>query len=136
MRRTLVTAALLALALAGCGAGQPSSASKFDGDQAEVAKVVDNLAAAGRARDAERICNDILAKQLVDELKSAGGDCLTEMDRAIKDASDFDLRVKSVKVDGNNATAEVSQGERGRTATFTFVKQGQDGWRATALGGP
>jgi hypothetical protein len=56
------------------------------------------------------------------------------MDRAIDDASDYDLRVRSVKVNGDNATAEVTQGESGAVATFTFVKEG-DGWRASALGG-
>ena len=96
-------------------------------------KVVDSLAPAGSRGDAERICTEILAKQLVTELKTAGGDCVTEMDRAIKDASDYDLQVTSVKINGANATAQVRQGKDGQVATFTFVKEG-GGWRASALG--
>jgi hypothetical protein len=133
MRRALPLAAVLAAALSACGAA-PTSSSKFKGEQANVAKVVDDLAAAGRSRNAKKICDDILAKQLVSELKAAGGDCETEMKRAIDDASDYDLQVKSVKVTGNNATALVRQGDAGPTATFTFVKQGGN-WRASALGG-
>ena len=70
----------------------------------------------------------------MDELKSAGGDCVTEMDRAINDANDYDLKVDSVKVNGTTATARVRQGESKTVATFSFVKE-KDGWRALALGG-
>jgi hypothetical protein len=134
MRRTALITLALALPVAACGAsGSSSSTAKFKGAQAEVADVVDSLASAGRAGKAEKICNDILSKQLIQELKSAGGDCVTEMDRAIKDASDYDLRVTAVKVNGPNATATVRQGDDGKTATFTFVKE-NGAWRASALG--
>src|SRR4051812_16110943 len=112
MRRSALIAAALALPMTACGAAPKSdSASKFKGDQAAVAELVDDLATAGRAGDAQKICSQILAKQLVAELKSAGGDCVTEMDRAIDDASDFDLQVRSVKVNGNTASAQVRQGD-------------------------
>jgi hypothetical protein len=133
MHRVALIAALLALALTGCGAATPSQNDKFKGAQQDVVKVVDSLASAGSRGDAERICTEILAKQLVTELKSAGGDCVAEMDRAIKDASDYDLQVTSVKVNGNNATAQVRQGKSGQVATFTFVKEG-GAWKASALG--
>ena len=55
------------------------------------------------------------------------------MDRAIKDASDYDLQVTDVKVNGTTATAKVRQGDDGKVATFTFVKD-KGGWRASALG--
>jgi hypothetical protein len=129
MRRTLATAAVLALGLSACGA----TASKPETEQQKVTKVVDSLSTAGSRHDAERICTEILAKQLVAELKTAGGNCETEMDRAIKDASDYDLQVVSVKVNGANATAQVRQGDDGGVATFSFVKEG-GGWKASALG--
>jgi hypothetical protein len=133
MRRTLALAAVLALALSACGTATSTQNNKFKGEQQNVVKVVDALATAGTRGDADKICKDILAKQLVTELKSAGGDCVTEMDRAIKDASDYDLQVTSVKVNGTNATAQVRQGKDGQVATFTFVKEG-GAWRASALG--
>jgi hypothetical protein len=134
MRRAVLIAAVLALSLSACGAAkQTDSASKFTGDQGEVAELVDSLATAGAKGDARTICSDILAKQLVTELKNAGGDCVTEMDRAIKDASDYDLQVSSVKVTGTTATAQVRQGKNGKVTTFSFVKENGE-WRATALG--
>src|SRR4051812_26353966 len=133
MPRAALLAAVLALVLSACGAATNTQDSKFKGAQQDVVKVVDDLARAGSQGKAETICTEILAKQLVDELKSAGGDCVTEMDRAIKDATDYDLQVTSVKVNGNNATAQVRQGDKGQTATFTFVKEG-GAWKASALG--
>jgi hypothetical protein len=133
MRRALPALALLVLSLAGCS-GTQSSKSNFNGEAGSVAGVVDDLAAAGRAGNAKKICTDILARRLVQELRSAGGDCQSEMKAAIQDASDYDLRVASVKVTGASATARVRQGAHGRTATFSFVKE-NGGWRASALGG-
>ena len=135
MRRLLVIPAAAALALSACSSTATSSSPvKFTGAQKDVADVVEQLSTAGRRRDAKTICDEILAKQLLAELKTAGGDCETEMKNAIQDASDYDLQVRSVKVSGNNATAQVRQGDDGKVATFTFVKEG-GGWRASALGG-
>ena len=133
MRRALLALALVALPLTGCAAAQ-NSKSNFKGDAAKVAAVVDNLAQAGRAGNAKKICSDILARQLVAELKSAGGDCESEMKAAIQDASDYDLKVDSVKVTGGSATARVRQGTKGKLATFSFIKE-KGNWRASALGG-
>jgi hypothetical protein len=134
MRRLLVLPVLAALALSACGSSSKTTTVKFAGAQKDVADVVDKLAAAGRRGDAKTICDDILAKQLLAELKTAGGDCQTEMKNAIRDANDYDLQVRSVKVTGDNATAQVRQGDKGAVATFTFVKEG-GAWRASALGG-
>jgi hypothetical protein len=133
MRRTLALTAALALSLSACGTATSTENDKFKGEQQDVVKVVDALASAGSRGDAERICTEILAKQLVTEIKTAGGDCVTEMDRAISDASDYDLQVTSVKITGANATAQVRQGDDGKVATFTFIKEG-DAWKASALG--
>ena len=132
MRRLLVIAA--ALMLSACGTASSSNDVKFTGAQKDVADLVDKLATAGQRHDASTICNDILSKQVVSELKTAGGDCETEMKDAISDATDYDLQVRSVKINGNNATAQVRQGDDGKVSTFTFVKEA-GGWRATAFGG-
>ncbi len=133
MRRTAL-AALLLLAVSGCGAARQSAESKFKGEQAKVAKVVDDLATAGRRRDAKTICDRILSSALRNEVANAGGNCNDEMKRAIDDADDFDLQVRSVKVTADKATAEVRQGKDGPVTTFEFVREGGS-WRASALGG-
>jgi hypothetical protein len=130
MRRVLL-AALLPV-LCGCAA-QTSTTGKLKGQPQQVAQVVSDLSAAGRAGNAAKICDDILAKELVQQLRAAGGDCQSEMKSAIQDATDYDLQVSNVKVNGNRATARVRQGKDGRVVTFTFVKE-NGAWRASDLG--
>jgi len=129
-----VALALLLVAVAGCGAqSQSSSADKFtDPDQKAVAEKIEDLETAGRRGQADDICKEILAKTLVSQLDAAGTDCATEMQKAIDDATQFDLNVVKVTVNGNDATAEVKQGDDGPTETMTFTKE-NGSWRATAL---
>jgi hypothetical protein len=129
-----VALALLLVAVAGCGTqSQSSSADKFtDADQKAVAEKVEDLESAGRRGQADDICSEILAKTLVSQLDAAGTDCATEMQKAIDDATQFDLEVQKVTINGNEATAEVKQGDDGPTETMTFTKESGD-WRATAL---
>jgi hypothetical protein len=56
------------------------------------------------------------------------------MKSAIQDATDYNLQVADVQVNGNRATAKVRQGKKGRVVTFTFVKE-NGAWRASSLGG-
>jgi hypothetical protein len=120
------------LALAGCGAGQQSSEERFQGAEREVAAQVEELQAAGNADEPEKICAEILSRQLVTELEAAGTTCNEEMDKAIQDADDFELDVRDVTVQGNQATVQVRRGTDGPTATFEFVRENGQ-WRATDL---
>ena len=135
MRRSLVAVPLvLALLAAGC-AGSSSGTAEFEGEQQRVADVVEKLQSAGETGDAKEICEQVLAKSLADQIRAAGSTCEQEMDKAIKDADDFDLEVESVTIQGNTATARVKGRDRGtdRVRTFEFEKEGPD-WRATNLG--
>ena len=135
LRRVAIAAALfLPFAAAGCTAGGSTSSSKFTGAQGDVAKVVADLSQAGQRKDAQKICTQILAQELVRELSDAGTSCQQEMKKAIDDADDYDLTVQSVKVTGNQATAVVRRGTTGPTATFKFVRE-NGGWKATSFGG-
>jgi hypothetical protein len=129
-----VALALLLVAVAGCGTqSQSSSADKFtDPDQKAVAEKIEDLESAGRRGKADDICKEILAKTLVSQLDAAGTDCPTEIQKAIDDATQFDLNVEKVTINGNEATAEVKQGDDGPTETMTFTKE-NGSWRATAL---
>ena len=121
--------------LAGCGAqAQPSSVDNFQGTEREVAQKVEDLQDAGKRNKPDDICANILASTLVDQIEEAGADCAQEMKKAIEDADDFELDVRSVKVTGDTATAEVRRGDGGPTETMRFTREkGQ--WRATALSG-
>ena len=133
-RAFLAVPLVLAALAAGCGAST-SSAGDFEGEERRVADVVEKLQSAGETGDAAEICDEVLARQLRDEMQAAGANCEQELDKAIKDADDFELEVEDVTISGDTATAKVrgqDQGEE-RVRDFEFVREG-NGWRATSLG--
>jgi hypothetical protein len=131
----LLTVVLVAAALgvAGCTSSTGSTSGQFSGAQADIAQVVSDLAKDGQRKDAQKICSDILARELVDKLNQAGTSCGQEMDKAIADADDFDLSVQKVTINGSSATAVVRRGKDGPQATFRFVREGGK-WKATDFG--
>src|SRR5918999_6029232 len=131
MKRAAAGLAALLL-LVGCGAGQPSSEERFQGAEREVAAQVEERQAAGNADEPEKICAEIISRQLVTELEAGGTTCNEEMDKAIQDADDFELDVREVTIQGNEATVRVRRGEDGPVATFEFVRESGQ-WRATSL---
>ena len=122
-----------ALGAAGCTSSTGGSSGTFTGAQGEVAQVVSDLAKDGQRKDAQKICSEILARELVDKLNQAGTSCGQEMDKAIADADDFDLSVQKVTINGSSATAVVRRGKDGPSATFRFVREGGK-WKATDFG--
>jgi hypothetical protein len=130
-----VVLALVLLGLAGCGAQTTASSSldKFkDPQEKAVAQKVEDLEADGKRGKVDDICSDILAQSLVSQLNAAGTDCATEIQKAIDDANEFDLETQKVTINGNTATAEVKQGDKGGIEKMQFTREKND-WRATSL---
>ena len=135
MRRSVLAVPLVVAALAsGCG-GEPSSAGDFEGEEKQVAELVEKLESAGESGDAQTICAEIVAKGLSEQIAAAGSSCEAEMEKAIEDAEDFSLDVEDVTIQGDSATARVKGRDRGadRVRTFEFERDGKS-WRATNLG--
>ena len=135
MRRSLLALPLaLATLAAGCGASGSTSAG-FEGQEKAVADQVEKIQSAGEARDAKQLCDDVLATSLRDAIANAGSSCEVELDKAIRDADDFNLDVEDVTVTGDTAVAKVKtgSGDDAETRDFEFEKEG-DSWRATSLG--
>jgi hypothetical protein len=135
MRRSLLALPLALAALtAGCGASDSTSAG-FEGQEKAVADQVEKIQSAGEARDAKQLCDDVLATSLRDAIANAGSSCEVELDKAIRDADDFNLDVEDVTVTGDTAVAKVKtgSGDDAETRDFEFEKEG-DSWRATSLG--
>jgi hypothetical protein len=131
MSRVFPAVLLAVAALAsGCGA-TGSSANNFDGAQHDVAAKVEQLQSAGETGDAKEICDEVLSKQLRDEIQEGGSNCERELDDALKDADDFDLDVEKVTVTGNTATAQVKG--RDEVRELELAREADD-WRVTSLG--
>lgn len=130
LRRSLPT--LLAVLLAGCGAGQASSAGDFEGEEKKVAQVVEDLQSAGESQDGAEVCSRLLTDDLVEQLAASGRSCTQEVEKALKDADDYSLEVKDVNVTGSTATARVEDADN-RARELRLSKQGAD-WKIAALG--
>ena len=125
--------AAAALALGGCGAQQDAAGEDFEGAEAEVAQVVEDLQSAAQQGEAEELCSRILSRELAGELAAGRSQCVDEMQKAVGDVNDFDLEVTGVTISGSTARAEVSQSED-MTATFELARDGS-AWRVISLAG-
>jgi hypothetical protein len=128
-------ALLLAAALAGC-AQTPSSTGSFKGAEKAVAQTIEQLQTSASSHKPEQICSDVLSRALVDKLKTAGSDCVEEMDKLTGDADDYKLDVKDVTITGTTATARVKARKGGSdNALTTFALTREDGkWRLSNFG--
>jgi hypothetical protein len=135
MRRLLLPALLALSALAaGCGSAA-SSSGDFQGQEKAVADQVEKIQSAGESRNAKELCDQVLAASLRDAIANAGSSCEVELDKAIRDADDFNLDVEDVTITGDTAVAKVKtgSGDDAPTRDFEFEKEGNS-WRATSLG--
>jgi hypothetical protein len=137
MRRPIAAlmAAAAVAALAGCSGQAANDSSKdFHGDQKAVAQVIDDLGNAGKKGDGQKICNEILAPALVAKLNQGGRSCGAVVKEQFKSANVFTLDVKSVQVNGSQATAEVSSKFDGhdQLRRLRLRKQGQV-WRVVSM---
>src|SRR5688500_5032624 len=131
MRR--LVALTCVVALTGCGQAA-SSASEFEGEERAVADVIEELQSAGERREGDRICKEILATELIEDLESGDVACSTELEKALREADDTSLEVTAVEVDGDSATATVEgrEGTEEVSATFGLVKE-REAWRINSL---
>ena len=126
---------VLAAAIAGCGQSQSSTAD-FKGAEKDVADTIAQLQSAAQGRKPEDICSEVLARPLVERVKTSGNDCVDEMEKVIGDADDVTLEVTDVTITGTTATARVkSRRGANKNALTTFALANEDGkWRLTDFG--
>ena len=136
MRRSLrPLPLLLAVAIAGCGQAQ-TSAEDFKGAEKDVADTIEQLQTSAQNRKPEDICSEVLARGLVEKLKSSGNDCVDEMEKIIGDADDFELDVTKVTITGTTASAAVKarRGNRDNAVTTFALEREDKKWRLTDFG--
>jgi hypothetical protein len=137
LRTLLPTAALAALAIAGCTTQTTSddSSGKFTGDQRLVANTIEDFESAASKGDQDQICRELLAKPLIATYAKRGGTCEHAVDGALKDTDSFGLTVESVRITDTDATARVKadRGKKDIIQTMSLVKEGP-GWRISAFG--
>jgi hypothetical protein len=103
-----------------------NNAERYDGTEAEVATVVDDLGSAGRDGDFSAICDDILAPEFADFIGSEGGqDCSSELAENIPEG-DYELEIETLDVQDDTATAGVA--DQGGNETVLHLERTEGDW--------
>ena len=111
VRRLIVAPILL---LAGCGGG-PS-------DTEQVHATVEAFGQATAAKDYQRLCDTLLAPKLIEKVESIGLPCEVALKQGLGDVKAPTLTIGAIKVDGDDATAQVNSTAQGQAPSKDTLK--------------
>ena len=132
MRRlSIALAAVLATAVAGCGTAT-SSEQDFEGDEADVAQVVEDLEESATEDAPRRVCTALLATTVTREL---GSGCTQAVERAFDDADSPALSVADVRITGDRARARIKTGRDEDAEEFLELVRESGDWRIARFAG-
>ena len=125
--RTFIASVTLVL-LAGCG---DDAASKK-----EVRGVVTAFGEASAKKDYQQICDDLLAKTLVDNVEQYGLPCELALKEGLGKVQAPRLTIGAVTVNGDRASARVKTAAKSQVSSTDTLKlrRVDDQWRIAALG--
>src|SRR4051795_13508659 len=112
VRRLLVA---LLLVFAACGDSGPN-------DSEQVHSVVEAFGRAAAAKDYQALCDKLLAPKLVDQVESAGLPCEVALKQGLGDVKAPTLTIGAIKIDGDDATAQVNSTAQGQTPSKDTLK--------------
>jgi hypothetical protein len=125
--RALSVVGVLALALVAAACGRSP--------ERDVRDTLNTFGEAIAEKDYQRLCDDIFSEKLVEQVRQTLP-CEVALQRSeIQSLREPKLDIKSIKVDGNSASAVVAtsaKGQRPSEDTVRLVKEGED-WRIQAL---
>ena len=111
VRRLFVAPIVL---LAGCGGG-PS-------DTEQVHATVEAFGQATAAKDYQRLCDTLLAPKLIEKVESIGLPCEVALKQGLGDVKAPTLTIGAIKIDGDDATAQVNSTAQGQTPSKDTLK--------------
>jgi hypothetical protein len=103
----------------------------------QVRETLDRYAQATRDKDYQTLCDNLLASELVERIRSAGLPCEVALKTGLDDRQNPRLQVLAVEVNGDQAAARVrgeAVGELPGNATYRLVRE-DDEWRIASPGG-
>jgi hypothetical protein len=104
----------------------------------EVRQTLDRYAQATRAKDYQTLCDDLLAREIVDRIRSAGLPCEVALRTGLQNRRNPQLKVLGVEISGDQALARTRTtaiGEPTSVDTIRMIRQG-GGWRVASLTEP
>lgn len=125
----LAAAVLVATALAGTGCGDGES------DEELVRQAVADYGQATAKKDYQRICDEIVARELLQSVESVGLPCELAFKRGLQDVKNPKVEVGDVKINKSKALVDVRSTADGQPAsqdTLELTLQGGD-WKISSL---
>ncbi len=125
IRTVAALSAALAVLAAGCGGD----------DEDDVRRTLDDFAEATAKKDYQRMCDDLLSPDLIEQIRRVNLPCEVALRTGLEDVENPRLEVRSVKLDGDTATARVHSTASNQEAsddTIKLVKVDGD-WRIASL---
>ena len=125
MARRLTVVLLAAMGLAACGGGN---------DKEEAEQTVRDFVKASNARDANKLCDDLLSKDFIEQTTGATGDqarktCKQQL-KLLRPAKRRLVKIVSTKVDGDKASVRTILETQNQPQPQTFKLTKVDGdWR-------
>jgi len=129
VRGPLIALILGAVGVCGCGGGLS--------DTEQVQATVDAFGRATAAKDYQRLCDELLAPDLVVEVESSGLPCESALREGLGDVQAPTLTIGAIKVDGDKATAEVNSAAQGQPPSRDTLQLARvnGAWRIASLAG-
>ena len=124
-------AALACLALLGGCGGDDGDEGRFEGERANVARVVEQLQDAARQGDGARICGQLFTRNLaISVARASRRPCAQEVTSNLGTGTTFE--VLDVQVRPSSAVAQIRD-ETERRSSLVFLREG-GGWRIARIG--
>jgi len=104
-------------------------------DEQKVRETLSRFAHASREKDYQALCDDLLATSLVEQLRTADQPCEVVWRIGLSEVRNPTLAVQDVKIDGDEATAQVDSaaaGQRPLKTKILLVQEDGD-WRISSL---
>jgi hypothetical protein len=127
--RRLFVALLAGAALAGCGSSGPT-------DEQQVRETVDAFSKATAAKDYDKLCKQLLAPKLLEQVAQAGVPCEVALSKGLGEVKDPKVTIGEVTVSGDSATADIRTSAAGEQPSRDTLKLSKIGgrWKIASLG--
>jgi hypothetical protein len=107
-------------------------ATRANGDEERVSRVVDQLGKAGRDSDGAQVCERLFDAGLRKSVETAAGRPCAEEVRANIGSPKTSFRIRSLRVTKNAATVVVV--DQAQRKSSLFLQHQPDGWRISGVG--
>src|SRR3954454_6726324 len=127
VRRRFV-ALLAGIALAGCGGGPT--------EEQQVRDIVDAFSKATATKDYDKLCKELLAPKLLEQVEQAGLPCEVALSKGLGEVKDPKVTIGQITVSASSATADVQTSAAGEQPSRDTLKLSKAGgrWRIASLG--